>query len=62
VRKREDLCRVGEWHRTFSRRVKYIKEVDEKGDHTQMGGVLDWDPEAEARSEQGPAHVREGEK
>lgn len=58
----EDFSGVREWNWTLTGRVECVKEVDEEGNGTDVGGLVAlWDVEAETCSQQGPAHVGEGE-
>jgi hypothetical protein len=54
------MSRLARKH-TFARTVEAVKEVDEKGNRSEMTSTLTWDPETEARSKQGPAHIWECE-
>jgi hypothetical protein len=62
VRKWEHLCGVGERHRAFARRVKYVEKVDEESDQPKVRVAALGNPETKSRRQQGPAHVWEGEK
>lgn len=62
VRKWEHLGGICEWHRTFSRRVKYVEKVNEEGDQAKVRSARVRNPETKAGGEQGPAHVRKSEK
>ena len=61
MREWEYLCGVRERNRTFTRRVARVKEVDEKGNRSQLDSFTS-DPETESCTQESPAHVREGEK
>ena len=58
---RKHLSRVRKRHRSFTRRVEGVEEVDEQRDEPEVGAAALGDPEAEACRHQGPAHVGEGE-
>lgn len=57
----KDLCRIRERNGALPGRVKHGKEVDEQGDHSQVGFAGIGDPETEPRGEQCPAHLWERE-
>ena len=58
----EDLGGIGEGDRAFAGGVEGSEEEDEEGDHADVGFSSLGDEEAEAGSQQGPSHLREGEK
>ena len=61
VREREHFRRVGEGHGALARRVEGCEEEDEKGDQAEVRAVVLRDEEAEARGQERPGHLREGE-
>lgn len=60
VRKRKDLGRVGEGHRTLTGRVERGEQEDEESNGGQVGSA--WrDVKAECRGKQSPSHLWKGE-
>jgi len=62
VRQREYLSRVSERHWTLTRAVEGRKQEDKESNAAEMGGALLWNVETEPSGEEGPRHLREGEK
>ena len=61
MREREDLCGVGERHRSLARAVERREQEDEERNHADMRPALPWDVEAESGCEKTPRHLWESE-
>ena len=61
MREGEDLSRVCERHRTFTRRVEGNEQKDKEGNETDVSGARRRNVEGKPGSQESPSHLGESE-